>query len=154
MATCLTAVGTFGVFNFLGLLQEFQWSHAFLFAAVISATDPISVLALFKEVGAPKRLYQVVEGESLINDGVAVVIFAIIVAVIGLPSSHGPITVLNGMQEIIVFSCVTFVKTAIGGILVGAGIGGLISVMTRQVDDHLIEITLTTPCCLGIISNC
>ncbi len=144
IATCLTAIGTFGAFNFLGLLQEFQWSHAFLFAAVISATDPISVLALFKEVGAPKRLYQVVEGESLINDGVAVVIFAIVVAVIGLPSSHGPATALNGMQEIIVFSCVTFVKTALGGILVGAGIGALASVMTRQVDDHLIEITLTT----------
>ena len=144
ITTCLTALGTFGVFNSFGLLQEFQWSHAFLFAAVISATDPISVLALFKEVGAPKRLYQVVEGESLINDGVAVVIFAIVVAVIGLPSSHGPPTALNGIQEIIVFSCVTFVKTALGGILVGAGIGGLASVMTRQVDDHLIEITLTT----------
>ncbi len=144
ISTCLTALGTFGAFNSLGLLQEFQWSHAFLFAAVISATDPISVLALFKEVGAPKRLYQIVEGESLINDGVAVVIFAIVVAVIGLPSSHGPATALNGIQEIIVFSCVTFVKTALGGILVGAGIGGLASVMTRQVDDHLIEITLTT----------
>ncbi len=144
ITTCLTALGTFGVFNFLGLLQEFHWSHAFLFAAVISATDPISVLALFKEVGAPKRLYQVVEGESLINDGVAVVIFAIVVAVIGLPSSHGPAAALNGIQEIIVFSCVTFIKTALGGILVGAGIGGLASVMTRQVDDHLIEITLTT----------
>ena len=144
ISTCLTALGTFGAFNFLGLLQEFQWSHAFLFAAVISATDPISVLALFKELGAPKRLYQIVEGESLINDGVAVVIFAIVVAVIGLPSSHGPATALNGVQEIIVFSCVTFVKTALGGILVGAGIGALASVMTRQVDDHLIEITLTT----------
>ena len=144
ITTCLTALGTFGAFNYFGLLQEFHWSHAFLFAAVISATDPISVLALFKEVGAPKRLYQIVEGESLINDGVAVVIFAIVVAVIGLPSSHGPATALNGIQEIIAFSCVTFVKTALGGILVGAGIGGLASVMTRQVDDHLIEITLTT----------
>jgi CPA1 family monovalent cation:H+ antiporter len=144
IATCLTALGTFGAFNFFCLVQDFQWSHAFLFAAVISATDPISVLALFKEVGAPKRLYQIVEGESLINDGVAVVIFAIVVAVIGLPSTHGPATTLNGMQEIIVFSCVTFVKTALSGILVGAGIGGLASVMTRQVDDHLIEITLTT----------
>ena len=140
----LTALGTFSAFNFFDLVQEFNWSHAFLFAAVISATDPISVLALFKEVGAPKRLYQIVEGESLINDGVAVVIFAIVVAVIGLPSSHGPATALNGVQEIIAFSLVTFMKTAIGGILVGAGIGGLASVVTRQVDDHLIEITLTT----------
>ena len=144
ITTCLTAFGTFGVFNYLGVLKEFHWAHAFLFAAVISATDPISVLALFKEVGAPKRLYQVVEGESLINDGVAVVIFAIVVAVIGLPSVHGPAIVLHGIREILVFSCVTFVKTGMGGILLGAGIGALASVMTRQIDDHLIEITLTT----------
>lgn len=144
ITVCLTTLGTFGAFNLLGLLPDFHWSHAFLFAAVISATDPISVLALFKEVGAPKRLYQIVEGESLINDGVAVVIFAIVVAVIGLPSSHGSAAELNGIQAIIVFSSVTFVTTAFGGILVGAGIGALASVMTRQVDDHLIEITLTT----------
>lgn len=144
IATTLTAAGTYGVFNTLSLFEQFNWGHAFLFAAVISATDPISVLALFKEMGAPKRLYQIVEGESLINDGVAVVIFAIVVAVIGLPSNHGPATPLSGLEETIVFACVTFVKTALGGILVGAGVGGLASVMTRQVDDHLIEITLTT----------
>ena len=144
ITACLTALGTFGAFNYLGLVDNFNWTHAFLFAAVISATDPISVLALFKEVGAPKRLYQIVEGESLINDGVAVVIFAIVVAVIGLPSSHGPAVELQGAQAIIGFACITFAKTAIGGILVGAAIGGFASVMTRQVDDHLIEITLTT----------
>jgi CPA1 family monovalent cation:H+ antiporter len=141
---CLTALGTFAAFNGLRLGSGFGWAHAFLFAAVISATDPISVLALFKELGAPKRLYQIVEGESLINDGVAVVIFAIVVAVIGLPSSLGTYTELQGPQAIIVFAVTTFIKTAVGGILVGAAIGGLASVMTRQIDDHLIEITLTT----------
>jgi CPA1 family monovalent cation:H+ antiporter len=144
ITACLTALGTYGAFNYFGLVENFNWTHAFLFAAVISATDPISVLALFKEVGAPKRLYQIVEGESLINDGVAVVIFAIVVAIIGLPSSHGPSAELSGVQAIISFACITFVKTAIGGILVGAAIGALASVMTRQVDDHLIEVTLTT----------
>lgn len=144
ITTCFTALGTFGAFNYLGLVKDFHWTHAFLFAAVISATDPISVLALFKEVGAPKRLYQIVEGESLINDGVAVVIFAIVVAIIGLPSSHGPPVELQGLQAIIGFAAITFAKTAVGGILVGAIVGGLASVMTRQVDDHLIEVTLTT----------
>ncbi len=143
-ATVLTAAGLFEAFAFISVFDGFSWAHAFLFAAVISATDPISVLALFKEMGAPKRLYQIVEGESLINDGVAVVIFAIVVAVIGLPSNHGPAETLNGVQEIALFACITFVKTAIGGILVGAGAAGLASFMTRQVDDHLIEITLTT----------
>ena len=144
LATVLTAAGVFGIFSTLNFFPGFNWGHAFLFAAVISATDPISVLALFKEMGAPKRLYQIVEGESLLNDGVAVVIFAIVVAIIGLPSNHGPVSPLNGINEIVVFAVVTFFKTALGGILVGAGLGALASVITRQVDDHLIEITLTT----------
>ena len=144
ISVILTACGTFAIFNSLGLIEGFGWAHAFLFAACISATDPISVLALFKEMGAPKRLYQIVEGESLINDGVAVVIFAIVAAVVGFSSNNASIIPLQGVREIASFAGITFVKTAIGGILTGAAVGALASVITRQVDDHLIEVTLTT----------
>ncbi len=130
-----------------GLVSSFSWTHAFLFAAVLSATDPVSVLALFKELGAPKRLYQVVEGESLINDGVAVVIFAIVTTVAGIPMGHvgaGAHGELHGFAEIAKFAAVAFAKTGLGGVATGAAVGALASVTTRQVDDHLIEITLTT----------
>ena len=140
----LTAVISFAGLDSMGLASGFGWPQAFLFASVISATDPISVLALFKELGAPKRLYQVVEGESLINDGVAVVVFVIVGVVLGVPSAHTPSTPLLGLQDIISFSVVTFLKTSLGGIAAGAAVGAAASILTRQVDDHLIEITLTT----------
>ncbi len=140
----VTAVLTYAGLAGFGLMTSLTWGHAFLFGAVIAATDPISVLALFKEVGAPKRLYQLVEGESLVNDGVAVVLFLIISVVLGLPDLHGKHPALSGAQHIITFAVVTFFKTGVGGLLVGAAAGALASVITRQIDDHLIEITITT----------
>jgi Na+:H+ antiporter len=143
----IAAVLAYLTISATGLVQGFGWAQAMLFAAVLSATDPVSVLAMFKELGAPKRLYQVVEGESLINDGVAVVAFAIVATAVGIPIGHGvggDHVALHGARDIAVYAIVTFVKTGFGGVLVGAATGALASMVTRQVDDHLIEITLTT----------
>lgn len=123
-----------------GLVPGFGWREAWLFAAVIAATDPVSVLALFKEFGVAKRLYLVVEGESLLNDGVAVVMFVIVTGAYGLSTTH----VMPGDTTLLVYGLETFGRMAIGGALIGAGLGGLFSVLTRQIDDHLIETTLTT----------
>ncbi len=126
-----------------GLIAGFEWVHAFLLASVIAATDPISVLALFKELGVARRLYLLVEGESLLNDGVAVVAFFIVVAAFGITWGGRPPPELNGTSEVVAHSLVTFVRMALGGALIGVLLGGLASAVTRHLDDHLIETTLT-----------
>lgn len=105
---------------------------ALLFGALISATDPISVVALFKNLGVSKRLTVIIESESLFNDGTSVVIFQIILA--GLVS--GDINVLTGIRS--------FCVVTLGGVALGLGLGYLFSRATEQVDDPQIEITLTT----------
>ncbi len=107
-----------------------------LFGALISATDPVAVVALFKEVGAPKRLAILVEGESLFNDATAIVLFQIIlVAVVGGVFDAG--VVGRGVVEFVV---------VFGG---GLGVGGLIGYfMVRSIaladDDPLVEVALST----------
>ena len=61
---------------------------AFVFGALIAATDPVAVVALFRRLGVPKRLQVLLEGESLFNDGTAIVLFSIMLAIAGV-TTHG-----------------------------------------------------------------
>lgn len=105
---------------------------ALVFGALISATDPISVLALFKQLKAPSRLSTIVEGESLFNDGAAVVVFKILLAL----ALTGEFSLALGALQ--------FLAVSLGGLLCGALLGYVVSKVTATVDDHLIEITLST----------
>jgi monovalent cation:H+ antiporter, CPA1 family len=128
-------VGVIGALLHYGI--ALPWSSALLFGSMISATDPVSVLALFKKLGLPGRLTTIVEGESLLNDGTAVVVFRILLAiVIGTTAQPGAGLLLGSLRE---FGIVVF-----GGIAIGAIIGVLASTVTSYFDDHLLEITLTT----------
>lgn len=118
----------------LHLLLDLPWVYALLFGALVSPTDPISVLALFKRLGAPPRLATIVEGESLINDGMALVLFEIMYEIV----KHG--------GESFVFSSAAFEFSinVTGGILVGAFLGLIFSKALDYVKNSKeIEISIT-----------
>ncbi|MEJ6595135.1 cation:proton antiporter [Parasphingorhabdus sp.] len=104
-----------------------------LLGAILSATDPVAVVAIFKDLGAPKRLAVLVEGESLFNDATAIVLFNILAAMILSQSSVG---VLSGISDFfIVFS---------GGVLVGLVAARVFAWLISHVQKiALVEVTLT-----------
>ncbi len=106
---------------------------AFLFGAMISATDPISVVALFRKLGMSKRLTMLLEGESLFNDGTAVVLFKLLLALI-ISAEPFSITATAG----------NFIMVVFGGGIIGCALGYAASKVTAFFEDHLLEITLTT----------
>ncbi len=113
---------------------------ALLFGALISATDPISVLAIFKKLGLPRRLNLIVEGESLFNDGTAVVVFSLILAALTGYDAHGSFVGQPGAAWV----ASSFLREVLGGLAVGLVTGLALSYLTSRVEDHLLEIMLTT----------
>ena len=116
---------------------NWSWIGASLFAVLIAATDPVAVIAAFKEMNADKRLCMLVESESLLNDGVVAVGFAVLAAVAGGASASAGSIVP------------AFLWTLFGGVLVGGAISGLILLLAGRTNDHLVEITLTTLAAYG-----
>jgi CPA1 family monovalent cation:H+ antiporter len=108
----------------LWLIQDFNIFHALLFGALISATDPVAVIALFKELGAPQRLTILVEGESLLNDATAIVFFGIILGLI----DQG----YFGSSDI-GFAIIDFFYVFFGGLVTGAIIGIIISELLYRI---------------------
>lgn len=108
-----------------------SWEPALLFGALISSTDPIAVVSLFRELGAPKRLALLVEGESLFNDGAAITLFQIVLATI-VTGAFG----LGG-------SILDFVTTVLGALAVGVIIGYAGSFLLRWLDNIQVQITAT-----------
>ena len=135
------AAGALFYLSLWGLGFAFSFTAALLMGAMLSATDPVAVISLFREVGAPKRLGVLMEGESLINDGVAVVAFSVILLALGLG---------NTSMELSVGFVLRFLGWEIlGALLIGGAVGVALSWLTTRIDDHLIEITLTTVAAFG-----
>ncbi|MDP6011103.1 MAG: sodium:proton antiporter, partial [Candidatus Poseidoniaceae archaeon] len=118
---------------------------ALLLGAVLAPTDPVSVLALFKECGAPHQLSTIVEGESLFNDGTGVVLFQVMAALVaaslmGDSSSLGS-TLLEGALK--------FVQMVVIGSVVGAAIAFAANTALVWTRNHLLEVTITVAVAFG-----
>jgi CPA1 family monovalent cation:H+ antiporter len=127
------AVTATGMHYFAG----WEWPAAVLFGALISATDPVSVIATFKEAGVKGRLRLLVEAESLLNDGTAAVGFAIAVTVV----AGGTVTAAGVAQ--------TLLLSVGGGIACGTAVGFALMFLAGRTTDHLVEITFTTLAAYG-----
>lgn len=119
-----------------------------LFGALIAATDPVAVIALFRALGAPRALTVLVEGESLLNDGAAIVLFNLVLAsAVSLAVEAAP--GIDGGAGPIVGVMIEFIRVAAGGLLVGVSLGWAAAGVIARVDDYLIETTLTTVLAFG-----
>ena len=136
MSTFIVGSIAWMVFLLIGLKLPFI--YCLLFGSLIAPTDPIAVIGILKKAGVPKSLETKITGESLFNDGVAVVVFLVIMGIVtgGHDVTAGHIMLL-------------FVKEAIGGVLFGLAIGWLAYRMLKSVDNYQVEVLLTLALVMG-----
>ena len=126
----------------VGATSALGWPvpSALIFGVLIAATDPVAVIAMFKDTGVKGRLRLLVESESLLNDGVAAVFFA--VALAWAQAANGESTTLPQMV-------LALAVTAGGGILVGLVCGAIAIAVAGRTSDHLVETALTVVVAYG-----
>lgn len=129
----LTAIIVAGV---LTMTTGLDFGLGFVVGSIVAATDPAAVIATFKRLGTPRRLATLIEGESLFNDGTALVIFAIAV---------------RAVTSDVTFSdaVISFVGTLAISLVIGSAIGFVASLMIASVDDHLLELTVSLAAAYG-----
>jgi CPA1 family monovalent cation:H+ antiporter len=137
VAIAFTAWITTTTITTLGVDREFTMGLGLVFGALIAATDPVAVVALFKQLRAPARLTTMLEAESLLNDGTAIVFLTLI------------ITFVSGASTTPGSLAWHFLTITGGGIVTGAVVGLAASQITKRVDDPMIEITLTVIAAYG-----
>jgi CPA1 family monovalent cation:H+ antiporter len=137
----LVAAALFAASRLLGLSLAFPW--CLVFGALISPTDPVSVLDVLKRIGIPRGLQATVAGESLFNDGIGVVLFTLALALAtGSQMDHfGPPTIAG-----------LFLLEAVGGGLLGLGFGYLAFLLIRRVDDYNVELIISLALASGTYS--
>jgi CPA1 family monovalent cation:H+ antiporter len=130
VAAAVTAIGMRYALNW-------DWGSAVVFGVLIAATDPVSVIATFKEAGVRGRLRLLIEAESLLNDGTAAVAFVTALGV--LAGAHHGVVSITGM----------LLLTMVGGALMGAAIAAGFMLLAGRTPDYLVELTFTTLAAYG-----
>jgi len=125
-----------GMQHFLG----WPWPSALVFGVLIAATDPVAVIAMFKDTGVVGRLRLLVESESLLNDGVAAVFFAVVLAW-ALATGGEAVTTATVARQLAL--------TVGGGVSTGVACGGAAILISGRTRDHLVETALTTAAAYG-----
>jgi CPA1 family monovalent cation:H+ antiporter len=110
---------------------------ALVLGALVSATDPVAVVALFRRLGVPRRLQVLLEGESLFNDGTAIVMFNMMISI----ALAGQFNLASSVRD--------FIGVSGGGVLIGIALGVLVSQVIARIHDPLVETTLTTVLAFG-----
>ena len=112
-------------------LIELPWAVAFALGAIVSPTDPVAATAIARQLGAPRRLVNMIEGESLVNDSSALIAYRVAVA-----------AAIGGSFSLFDAS-IDFVAAVAGGIAVGLAVGAAIGAVRRRLDDIPVEITIS-----------
>jgi CPA1 family monovalent cation:H+ antiporter len=133
----MVGFSSFYIFQLFGL--EIPLIYCLLFGSLISPTDPIAVLGILKHLGAPKSLETKIAGESLFNDGFAVVVFIVLLGIAG--AGHGDEAV--SVSSVLIL----FLQEAVGGVGFGLIAGYVVFRMLASIDNYQVEILLT----LGLV---
>lgn len=137
ISAVLTALVLKVSFSTLGFSQSVGFLHFLLFGTIIAATDPVSVISLLRQLGVDRRLSLLIEGESLFNDGTAIVFYhAVLVAL-----SSGHFDWSDSLLQLISYS--------LGGIFIGSILGLFAGFVIPLAEDHLISIAITTVTAYG-----
>lgn len=131
-------IGSLSWVVFNALDQNIPFIYCLLFGALISPTDPISVIGILKKAGVPKSLEIKIAGESLFNDGVGVVMFMVLLGI--ATGSHDPTPASIG---------VLFAQEAIGGAVFGLAIGALAYYALKSIDNYQVEVLITLALVMG-----
>lgn len=139
ISTAVIGVALWWIAGMLGIHLPLAW--ALVFGAIISPTDPIAVISILKRVAVPKKLYATVEGESLFNDGMALIAFTVLVAfAVGRGTENFNITMLVGM----------FTIEAGGAILLGLLAGRIAVAAIKRTNETSIEVLITLALVTGL----